>query len=163
MQIDKSREPFLIDPIALSDWVKSRVDEGARTSGKLSQNKLAQILGCTAATISRWKSGKAGDSLYRETLEAIARFEEVTFEQGLEMLAPSSLPNCPEIDLDSEGELEGIDGLKLVVDRLLDDNESLKESNELLQFEIKELNEFVKVLAKEFHESRNAWLRKDQI
>jgi len=91
MQIDKTREPYSINPQALASWVESRTDSGARTNGKLSQNKLAQKLDCDSGTISRWKGGKAG-SLYQETIEAIAQFENISFKEVLKILTEESVP-----------------------------------------------------------------------
>jgi transcriptional regulator with XRE-family HTH domain len=155
MQLDKTREPYSIDANALANWVKSKIDVGARTSGKLSQNKLAQILGCTPATISRWKSGKAVDSLYKETLEAIAQFEKISFEEILEKLSPvqeDTYKNSEESDT----------SLKALVNQVIQDNESLKIDNRLLKFELEELKEFIKLLAEEFRESRTT-NRQDQV
>jgi len=147
MQLDKTREPYSIDANALANWVKSKIDVGARTSGKLSQNKLAQILGCTPATISRWKSGKAIDSLYKETLEAIATFEKTSFEEILKKLSPVREDTYNE---DEESDIS----LKALINRVIQDNESLKTDNKILKFELEELKEFIKLLAEEFRESR---------
>jgi len=154
MQLDKTREPYSIDANALANWVKSKIDVGARTSGKLSQNKLAQILGCTPATISRWKSGKAVDSLYKETLEAIAVFENITFETVLKMLAP--------VDQDDYNEDSDL-SLKALVNQIIQDNESLRVDNRLLKLELQELKQFVQVLAEEFNESRRTPNSQDQV
>jgi len=154
MQLDKTREPYSIDANALANWVKSKIDVGARTSGKLSQNKLAQILGCTPATISRWKSGKAVDSLYKETLEAIAVFENITFETVLKMLAP--------VDQDDYNEDSDL-SLKALVNQIIQDNESLRVDNRLLKLELQELKQFVQVLAEEFNESRRTSNSQDQV
>jgi len=153
MQLDKTREPYSIDANALANWVKSKIDVGARTSGKLSQNKLAQILGCTPATISRWKSGKAIDSLYKETLEAIASFEKTSFEEILKKLSP-----VREDTYNEESDIS----LKALINRVIEDNESLKTDNKILKFELEELKEFIKLLAEEFRESRTT-NRQDQV
>lgn len=156
MQLDKTREPYSIDANALANWVKSKIDVGARTSGKLSQNKLAQILGCTPATISRWKSGKAVDSLYKETLEAIANFEKISFEEILKKLSPA------QEDTYNKNEESDI-SLKALVNQVIQDNESLKIDNRLLKFELEELKQFIKLLAVEFHESRRTTNSQDQV
>ncbi len=156
MQLDKTREPFSIDANALANWVKSKIDVGARTSGKLSQNKLAQILGCTPATISRWKSGKAVDSLYKETLEAIATFEEISFEEVLKKLSPAQEDTYNKVE-------EGDTSLKALVNQVIQDNESLRVDNRLLKLELQELKQFVQVLAEEFNESRRTSNSQDQV
>jgi transcriptional regulator with XRE-family HTH domain len=151
MQIDKTREPYSINPQALASWVESRTDSGARTNGKLSQNKLAQKLDCDSGTISRWKGGKAG-SLYQETIEAIAQFENISFDEVLKILtkesrAESTKPSSPprksnNIELDTRS-------INARITRLEEENQFFRE-------EISDLREIIDTITLELHGSTNS-------
>jgi transcriptional regulator with XRE-family HTH domain len=149
MQIDKTREPYSINPQALASWVESRTDSGARTNGKLSQNKLAQKLDCDSGTISRWKGGKAG-SLYQETIEAIAQFENISFEEVLKILTKESVPAT------KPGPPRKSNNIELDTRSINARITRLEEENQFFREEISDLREIIDTITLELHGSTNS-------
>jgi transcriptional regulator with XRE-family HTH domain len=147
MQIDKTREPYSINPNALASWVQSTTDQGARTNGKLSQNKLAQKLDCDSGTISRWKAGKAG-SLYQETIEAIAQFENMSFDEVLKILTQESVANKSSSTRKSNNTELDTKSINARIARLEEENQFFRE-------EISDLREIIDTITLELNGSTN--------
>lgn len=148
LKIDRSSDPYKIDPTALAQWTLSKLEN-------ISQGKLAKALGNTPPTITRWKRGEVL-ALHREALEAIAIFEGSNFDDVVTKLSPA--PN-----LESKSKPSSEISLQERFARLEEDSENLKVDNRLLKFEIEELKVFIKLLAEEFHESRKTTNRHDQV
>lgn len=64
MKVDRTADPYLIDPQALKEWIDTKLQ-------MITQGKLAKALEVDPATIHRWKKGQA-KQLYQEQLAAIA-------------------------------------------------------------------------------------------
>ncbi|MEO0949529.1 MAG: S24 family peptidase [Cyanobacteria bacterium J06641_5] len=82
MEIDRTRDPYVIDALSLAEW----------TNGKLrhiSQNRLSKALGTSSQSIMRWKRGET-KRLYQEQIDAIAQFDEKTPVEVLVMLGNST-------------------------------------------------------------------------
>jgi phage repressor protein C with HTH and peptisase S24 domain len=78
MKVDRTADPYLVDPQALMKWIEDCLQA-------ITQGKLAKALQVDPATIHRWKNGQA-KRLYHEQIEAIALFQETSFEEALESL-----------------------------------------------------------------------------
>lgn len=84
MKIDRSIDPYLIDPDALLRWLEGKL-------ANITQSKLAKALAVDPATVSRWKQRKS-TRLYQEQLQAIAQFESKPIDAIMDMLSAKTLP-----------------------------------------------------------------------
>jgi len=96
MDIDRTIDPYLVDPLLLAEWVKNKPEN-------ISQARLGKVLGLDKSTMSRWANGKTS-RLYKEQLEAIAQFTQKPLEQVMKLLSAKPIQYQQNSELQQNGE-----------------------------------------------------------